>query len=74
MIVPKSDAMKYAPVLRRMVELLGAEGNERLRFDEAMKRASTELKLEVPEHMVEPLLIVAFKVIGGGRIPGAPDA
>jgi hypothetical protein len=66
--------MKYAPVLGRMVELLGAEGNDDLTFGEALERASKELRIVVPKRMEEPLLVSALKVIGGRRIPGLPDA
>jgi hypothetical protein len=67
-----SESDKYAPILERMVTLLGAD--EKLKFGEALKRASSELSIDVPEHMEGPLLISAFRVIGSGKIPGAPDA
>lgn len=71
---PEADSVRYAPVLRRMVEILGAARNESVSFDEAMRRASAELNIPVPQHMVEPLLTSAFRVIASGRIPGAADA
>jgi|HubBroStandDraft_5_1064220.scaffolds.fasta_scaffold116736_2 hypothetical protein len=67
-----NDVTPYAPVLERMVELLGS--SDTMTFDSAMSQASTELAVEIPEHMRGPLLISAFKVVAGGRIPGAPDA
>lgn len=70
---PCSDPDKYAPVLQRMVELLG-EKDSKMTFGDAMKRAARELHLPVPPHMEEPLFISALQVIAGGRIPGAPDA
>ncbi len=66
------EARKYAPVLDRMVTILGSESG--VTFGVAMARASSELGLKVPEHMVMPLMVSAFKVISTGRIPGAPDA
>lgn len=68
------DAVKYAPVLERMVEIMGDPKSERVTFGDAMKRAAEELGIEVPEHMHEPLLVMAFRVISSGRIPGAADA
>jgi hypothetical protein len=66
------DAKKYAPVLDRMIEILGSSND--ITFGIALNRAASELGIEVPEHMHGPLLTSAFKVIAGGRIPGAPDA
>jgi len=74
---PETDlerARHFAPVLERMVEILGAKGNEHVIFADAMQRASCETKISVPLYMYEPLMRVAFQVIGSGRIPGAPDA
>jgi hypothetical protein len=71
---PCNDPKTFAPVLQRMVEILGAESSERVTFGDAMTQASRELNIPVPDHMVAPLLTSAFKVIGSGRIPGAPDA
>jgi hypothetical protein len=73
-IDPCNDPQKYAPVLQRMVELMGAPGSQQLTFGQAMSRASAELRLPVPSHMEEHLLVAAFKVISSGRIPGCPDA
>lgn len=70
---PCSDPDRYAPVLERMVVLLGAK-DSKITFGEAMKRAARELRISIPDHMEEPLLISALRVIAGGRIPGAPDA
>lgn len=69
----EEEAYKYAPVLERMVALLGAKDSG-ITFGQAMAQASSELGIQIPEHMVEPLLTAAFKVIAGGRIPGVPDA
>lgn len=65
---------KFAPVLERMVEIMGS--SEHVRFGEALDRASTELGLVVEKGSVEEeaLLKGAFRVIATGRIPGAPDA
>lgn len=71
---PCNDAVKYAPVLERMVEILGKGDREGISFGEAMLLASLELGIEVPEHMESSLLTSAFQVISGGRIPGAADA
>ena len=75
---PESDldrARRFSPVLERMVEIMGASGNDRgMTFGKAMERASRELQTPVPPDMEEPLLVLAFKIISGGRIPGAPDA
>lgn len=71
---PCNDSEKYAPVLGRMVELLGAAGSQRLSFGQALRRASEELRLPVPPHMEAHLLTAAFKVISSGRIPGLPEA
>jgi len=69
-----SEANKYAPVLEKMVEILGAKNNEKLTFGIALERASIQLDIPVPDHMYGPLLASAFRIIGIGRIPGAPDA
>ena len=73
MIDPCNDPATYAPVLERMVEILGANDTG-VSFGQAMDRASKEKGIPVPKHMVEPLLVAAFKVIGSGRIQGSPDA
>lgn len=71
----RREADKYAPVLQRMVEILGAlDGDEKMRFGVAFEQAKAELHIEVPPHMEVAILTAAFKVIGGGCIPGAPDA
>ena len=66
---PDQEAKKYAPVLERMVEILGVK-NSKLSFGDAMKRAARELDIVIPEAMVPPLLTSAFKVISSGKIPG----
>ena len=71
---PCNDPQKYAPVLARMVELLGAAGSQQLSFGQALVRASDELRLHVPPHMQGPLLTAAFKVLATGKIPGCPEA
>lgn len=71
---PCNDPEKYAPILGRMVELLGAAGSQQLSFGQALVRASEELRLHVPPHMQGPLLTAAFKVIASGKIPGLPEA
>jgi hypothetical protein len=72
---PCNDPQKYAPVLARMVELLGAAGSQQLSFGQALVRASDEeLRLCVPPHMQGPLLTAAFKVLASGKIPGLPEA
>lgn len=68
------EARPYAPVLERMVELLGAKGFEKTMFGEALERASRETRIVVPEDMKGPLLMGAFEVIANGRFRGAPDA
>lgn len=68
------DENKYAPVLERMIEILGAENGEKVTFGTALELASKELNILVPDHMFGPLLTSAFQIIGGRRIPGAPDA
>lgn len=75
---PETDldrARRFAPVLERMVEIMGAERAERgMTFGKAMALAAHQLRTPVPPDMEEPLLVSAFQVISGGRIPGAPDA
>lgn len=71
---PCNDPEKYAPVLGRMVELLGAEGSQQLTFGKALLRASTELRIAVPTYMNGPLIMAAFKVIVNGKFPGLPEA
>ena len=71
---PCNDPMTYAPILGRMVELLGAAGSQQLSFGQALVRASEELRLHVPPHMQGPILTAAFKVIASGKIPGLPEA
>ena len=63
----------YAPVLERMIEILGANDHG-VTFGAAMDRASREKGLPVPPHMVEPIMVAAFSVIANGRIPGLPEA
>ncbi len=65
------EARKYAPILERMVDILAKEN---MTFGAAMSRASRELSIEVPKHMEEPLLMLAFKVFAGRGIPGAAEA
>jgi hypothetical protein len=71
---PCNDPQKYAPVLGRMVELLGAPGSQQLTFGQALLRASKELRITVPTYMNGALIMAAFKVIAGGKIPGLPEA
>lgn len=66
------ESATCAPVLRRMIEILGSE--EKVTFVVAMKRAEKELDIVVPRHMETPLLLTAFEVIGSGKIPGLPEA
>jgi hypothetical protein len=68
------EAQTYAPVLQRVVEILGATGNENLTFGAALERASRELCVVVPRHVEMPLLCAALQVIAARRIPGAADA
>lgn len=70
---PCNDPATYAPVLQRMIEILGANDTG-VTFGEAMDRASKEKNISVPDHMIEPIMVAAFSVIASGRIPGAPDA
>jgi hypothetical protein len=59
-----------------MVELLGNAGEQRVTFGEALAQASGELGVSVRAGSEDESLLLrtAFQVIGGGRIPGAPDA
>lgn len=69
------EALKYAPVLQRMVDILGAlHTDEKMKFGDALKQATAELGVELPLHMEVAILTAALKVVAGGRIPGAPDA
>jgi hypothetical protein len=65
------DARKYAPVLERMVDILSKDN---MTFEAALQRAARELELEIPEHVQAPLIVTAFKIFAGGRIPGLPEA
>lgn len=67
-----NDLQTYAPVLARMIELLGS--NPKLSFGVALEQAARERHISIPEHMQEPLLISAFKVMASGKIPGLPEA
>lgn len=66
------QARAYAPVLAKMVELLGSTPS--LRFARALDIACAELAIDPPEDIRAELLVRAFQVIGSGRIPGCPDA
>lgn len=66
------DPEKYAPVLERMVELLGS--NENMTFGDALDQAASELGITVPGEVLGVLLTSVFSVITCGRIHGAPDA
>lgn len=69
----QEDARTCAPVLARMVQLLGAKGAT-LTMGQALDQARKELRIKVPEHMIPKLLTNVFHVISGGRLPGQPDA
>jgi len=71
---PCNDPMTYAPVLQRMVEILGSSNERGTTFGAALEQASKEKGIPVPKHMYGPLLVSAFKVIATGKIPGCPDA
>lgn len=70
------EALAYAPVLQRMVEMMGSKEAEEegLTFSVAMARAAASLGIAVPDHMEGPLLLAAFRIITGGKFQGAPDA
>lgn len=71
----REAALKYAPVLQRMVEILGnLQTDEKMKFGEAFEQAKAELQIEVPLHMEVVILTSAFDVIANGRIRGLPDA
>jgi len=74
MIDPCDDPRTYAPVLGRMVELLGAPGSQQLSFGKALALASIALATPIPLHMEGPLLTAAFEIISSGKIPGLPEA
>ena len=65
---------RYAPVLQEMVEMLGAEGDNKLTFGQALEQAQAKTGIVVPEDMHAHLLTSAFQIISSGRIPGLPDA
>jgi hypothetical protein len=71
---PHDRSRRYSPVLERMVEILGTQGNERVSFGQALERASSDLNIRLPEDIRMPILRSAFIVIGGKRVPGVPDA
>jgi hypothetical protein len=66
------EAKTYAPVLERMVEILGKKN--RLTLGEALAIASNELRIVIPRDMEGPLQSAAFGIISTGKMPGAPDA
>lgn len=57
------DALKYVPVLARMMHIL--KQDRTVPFGVAMNRAMMQLGLNVPKHMVGPLLRSAFKLVTG---------
>lgn len=61
----------YAPVLRRTVELVSAEG--RLTFGEAYERALAELQMhgKVPDDIMRAILTAAFRVVTHNAFPPA---
>lgn len=64
----------YGGALMRMVELLGSRPKG-LTFGGAMDQAIAELGLPPPSWEVQSALLRAsLKIIGGGRLPGCPDA
>ena len=65
---------KYAPVLARMVELLGQDDLSQVKFGEALDQAAREYHLEVPADVQMALLRAAFKILATGRLEGCPDA
>ena len=72
---PRGEPYRCAPVLQRMVEIMGAKGNERgVSFGAALERAQRETGITVPPEMEQHLLTTTFQIISSGRIPGAPDA
>jgi len=58
----KKIALKCGPILERMVALV--RRNPRLPYGDAMLFASQEMRIKVPESMVEPLLRAALKRSG----------
>lgn len=66
------QARMYAPVLAKMVELLGT--HPKLRFSRVLDVACAELQMDPPEQIRAELLVRAFTVVSTGRIPGCPDA
>lgn len=67
------NARHIAPVLERMVELLGAS-ERRLTFGDALEQAKRETGITTSKESDDLLLRCAFKLIANGRIPGAADA
>jgi len=67
----------YALLLQTMVETLGSAEGSGTKFGEALDGACRRLDVDratLPGEMESLLLRSAFTVIGGKRIPGAPDA
>lgn len=72
-MTPDELGRKYGGVLERMVDLLGS--TKGLSFGDAMAQACAEAGLShVPPEVEAALLTASFKIIGSGRLPGAPDA
>jgi hypothetical protein len=66
------EGRRLAPVLERMVEILGSEDSTPM--SAALLRASAELAIEVPADMEGPIYVAAYRVITSGGIPGAAEA
>lgn len=69
------DALKgarhCAPVLERVIDILSKEPDTK--FGDALDRAQFQLGVLIPQRMEGPILALAFKIIAGRKIPGAPD-
>lgn len=66
---PEVEAMKYVPVLARMVAMLRV--NPKLSYGESLARAARDLSVQVPERMHGPLLRSAFKITVSSKPLGA---
>ena len=67
-------ARVYAPVLMRMIDVMSGRGGT---FGEALTVAAADCGHDVatmPPEVVESILVLAFRIVGSGRIPGAADA
>lgn len=68
-----SVSLRFAPVLARMVEILGNDPT--VRFGDALDRAAWECGFSaIPPHVEFALLRAAMKIAVHERIEGCPDA